>query len=188
VQGSGVDTDLNETGIRQAKQFFNHYRHIPFSRVYVSGLKRTHQSVTGFAEIGIPQEVLQELNEINWGTMEGLEPTPESHDLFVDTLERWKAGELDVAAAGGESPVELYKRQTKGLETIMSRPEEDPILICMHGRALRSFLCLLTGTPLKQMDDFEHGNVCLYVVEKPADSDHFEIVLRNSRLHLHETF
>jgi broad specificity phosphatase PhoE len=188
VQGSGVDTDLNETGKRQAQQFFSHYRHIPFSRTYVSLLKRTHQSVSGFADMGIPVEIVPELNEINWGVMEGLEPTPESHDLFVDTLNRWQSGELDVAVEGGETPLELYKRQQVGLEKIMSRPEEDPILICMHGRAMRSFLCLLTGTPLQQMDDFEHGNVCLYILEKPADSDHFQIVLRNSRMHLHDNY
>jgi probable phosphoglycerate mutase len=188
VQGSGVDTDLNETGTRQAHQFFNHYRHIPFSRVYVSALKRTHQTVEEFIKIGIPQTILVELNEINWGKMEGVEPTPESHKMFVETLEKWQQGFLDVAAAGGESPNELYDRQKNGLAKIMAATDEDPVLICMHGRAMRSFLCLLTGTPLQQMDDFEHGNVCLYVLEKKADSPYFEIVLRNSRLHLHESF
>jgi hypothetical protein len=53
-------------------------------------------------------------------------------------------------------------------------------------RAMRSFLCLLTGTPLQQMDSFEHGIVCLYVLERSPGSPHYEIVLRNSRLHLHD--
>lgn len=186
VQGSGVDTDLNDTGRTQAEHFFNHYRHIPFSHIYVSALKRTHQTVEHFKTSGIPVTIMAELNEINWGQMEGALPTPESHDIFVKTLNLWKAGQLDVAAAGGESPLELVSRQEKGFEKIMNHPNEDPILICMHGRAMRSFLCLLTGTPLQQMDDFEHGNVCLYILEKKSGAPNFEIVVRNSRLHLHD--
>ena len=185
VQGSGVDTDLNDTGLQQAAGFYNHYRHITFGRIFVSNLKRTHQTVAPFAQSNIPMEIIPELNEINWGIMEGVEPTPEIHNQFVSTLSRWTAGDLDFAVEGGETPNQLYARQQLGLEKIHQRAD-NPILICMHGRAMRSFLCLLTGTPLQQMDSFEHGNVCLYVLERSPGSPHYEIVLRNSRLHLHD--
>ena len=32
VQGSGIDSDLNETGILQARAFFETYRHITFNK------------------------------------------------------------------------------------------------------------------------------------------------------------
>ena len=48
VQGSGVDSDLNELGQAQAEAFFQAYQHIPFDKVYTSALKRTHQSVKKF--------------------------------------------------------------------------------------------------------------------------------------------
>ena len=32
----------------------------------------------------------------------------------------------------------------------------------MHGRAIRSFLCLLTGAPLQEMENWDHSNLCLY--------------------------
>ena len=41
IQGSGVDSDLNETGRIQAEKFFKAYHHIPFDKVYTSELKRT---------------------------------------------------------------------------------------------------------------------------------------------------
>jgi len=54
----------------------------------------------------------------------------------------------------------------------------------MHGRALRGFLCLLTNTPLEQMDDFEHDNVCLYVLEKDDSQPFYQIKIKNSLDHL----
>jgi len=41
VQGSGVDSDLNDMGRAQAQAFFQAYQHVPFEKLYVSGLKRT---------------------------------------------------------------------------------------------------------------------------------------------------
>lgn len=186
VQGSGVDTDLNETGLEQAKRFYVHYRDVPFKKIYTSSLKRTQQTVYPFLADGHSMEIIPELNEINWGIMEGAEPTPESHASFLETVEKWSRGELDVAVAHGETPLEMLERQKRGLSKIMSNAAEDIILICMHGRAMRSFLCLLTGTELKKMDEFEHGNVCLYILDQTRNSEYFHIRVRNSRSHLHE--
>ena len=44
----------------------------------------------------------------------------------------------------------------------------------MHGRAMRSFLCLLTNIPLQQMEQWEHTNLCLY--ELTYNGSHFEVV------------
>jgi broad specificity phosphatase PhoE len=45
VQGSGVDSLLNEWGEAQAAAFFNAYQHVPFDKIYTSDLKRTHQVI-----------------------------------------------------------------------------------------------------------------------------------------------
>ncbi len=186
IQGAGVDSDLNETGRKQAEQFFHHYRHIPFQKIYTSSLKRTHQTVLPFKELGLPQQIIPELDEINWGKMEGALPTKENTAEFIEMIQTWRKGHLDTAVAGGETPNQLMTRQKIGLQRILAEPE-DPILICMHGRAMRSFLCLLTGHPLKDMDDFEHGNVCLYILEKNLNDSNFSVLVRNSRIHLHES-
>lgn len=182
VQGSGVDTDLNDTGMLQAQAFFERYKHIPFDKIYTSALKRTQQTVAPFLELPIPSEVIPELNEINWGIIEGATPTPESSQLFMDMLEAWRNGNLDQCVEDGETPNELYARQQQGLQKIMGRSEERCILICMHGRAMRSFLCLLTATPLADMDHFGHSNVCLYILEYGAQG--FHVTLNNDTAHL----
>ena len=184
VQGSGVDTHLNELGKKQADCFYEAYRHIPFERIFTTELLRTKQSIEPFAQqTNIPIEPLAELNEINWGYLEGKTPTKKDKALFLDTIERWAAGQLDHAIAGGETPLEMYERQKKGLERILAGPES-PVLVCMHGRAMRSFLCLLTGAPLKDMDQFEHGNLCLYVMELAPGETHFRLVKENDQSHL----
>lgn len=187
VQGSGIDSELNETGYRQGTQFFNHYKNTGFKHVFTSALKRTHQTVEGFTrDLNIPHTILPELNEINWGDMEGAVPSEESTALFLEVINAWKNGDLTYNAHNGESALAMYERQVGGLQKIQEIEAGSPLLICMHGRAMRSFICLLTGTPLENMDEFEHGNVCLYILEKHADQLHYSITERNSRIHLHE--
>jgi probable phosphoglycerate mutase len=98
-------------------------------------------------------------------------------------LKDWRAGLLDRAIEGGETPNEMFRRQVKGLEYILERSDEERILVCMHGRALRSFMCLLTGTPLYHMDRYRHSNLCLYVLEQNSGTT-FNILEENSTEHL----
>ncbi|QIX60499.1 histidine phosphatase family protein [Hymenobacter lutimineralis] len=162
VQGSGVDSSLNEAGRRQAAQFFAAYGHIPFDKVYTSKLQRTHQSVQGFLDLGLPHEQHGGINEISWGIREGTRITPEEDEEYYSVLQQWRAGQTATAMAGGESPDEVAARQRPFIELLTSRPEEETVLVCMHGRAMRVLLCQLLGYPLSQMDSFEHHNLCLY--------------------------
>ncbi|MCR5889232.1 histidine phosphatase family protein [Hymenobacter sp. J193] len=162
VQGSGVDSDLNAAGRRQATQFFAAYQHVPFAKVYTSGLRRTHQSVQGFLELGLPHEQHPGLNEISWGVREGTRITPEEDEEYHYVLQQWRLGNTSLAMLGGESPDEVAARQRPVIDLLVSRPEEETVLVCMHGRAMRVLLCQLLGYPLSQMDSFEHHNLCLY--------------------------
>jgi len=184
VQGSGVDSDLNDEGQRQASLFFQHYKHILFDKVYTSTLQRSIQSVQGFLDLGIPHETYDGLNEINWGTREGTRITPEEDAYYHSILQTWCDGETHVCIEGGESPDLVAARQVAVIETILSRPEEETILICMHGRAMRILLCQLLKYPLRCMDQFEHQNLCLYqldytgsmfTVKKYCDTTHLHV-------------
>jgi probable phosphoglycerate mutase len=163
VQGSGVDASLNETGRLQARSFFEQYRNEPFDKVYTSALKRTHETVKGFLDLGIPHQSLAALNEISWGNREGKAFTPEANAYYWDMLAAWQHGEVHRAIEGGESPIDVAKRLQMALPEIIGSPEKN-ILICMHGRAMRILLCLLLQYPLRCMDYFEHHNAGLYQV------------------------
>lgn len=182
VQGSGIDSELNETGHLQAQKFYKHFKNVPFERIYVTELKRTHQSVAPFNELNIPIEIIPEFNEINWGMLEGKLPTPENYQHFLDISAKWKQGHLDISVDGGETPIAMLERQKLGLNKVMTSPHET-VLICMHGRAIRSFLCLLTGKNLKDMDEFHHENLCLYEMHE-SKGGLFEIARGNFTEHL----
>ena len=65
IQGSGIDSDLNETGREQGGLFFEQYKNIPFEVVMTSTLKRTHQTVAHFIDAGIPWEQYEEIVEMH---------------------------------------------------------------------------------------------------------------------------
>lgn len=184
VQGSGVDSSLNEWGEAQATAFYNAYQHVPFDKVYTSALKRTHQSVRGFIKQGIPHESYSGLNEISWGIREGREPNVGDSTYYKDLVLAWRNGNVDLGAEEGESPVQVRERQIPVIETILSRPHERNILVAMHGRAMRVLLTLLFDQPLIRMDDYEHSNLCLYKINYSYDTQKFELELSNDITHL----
>lgn len=164
VQGSGIDSSLNELGMEQADSFFSTYKDIPFDKVYTSSLKRSVQSVSSFIQKGVAHESHAGLNEINWGSKEGTKITPEEDAYYRWLLKEWQGNKVSLRIEGGESPEDVAVRQRPVIETILNRKEERTILVCMHGRAIRVLLCQLLNYPLSAMDLFEHNNLCLYVL------------------------
>lgn len=185
VQGRGMDTDLNDEGRKQASQFFSAYSTVPFDKIYISSLKRTQQSIQPFIDLGIPFEKLSGLDELAWGIHEGQPATTENKAAFLQLMRDWLCGNLDAKFEGGESPNEVKARQEEALKVIMSHPQEETVLICMHGRAMRLLLCLLTGKPLTEMDTFPHQNLVLYKVF--YNGEKFEIIDFNNADHLKTT-
>ncbi|RZK27431.1 MAG: histidine phosphatase family protein [Hymenobacter sp.] len=166
VQGSGVNSDLNDRGRRQAELFWERYKDVPFGRIYTSALKRTQQSVQRFLDLGIPHESTSALNEISWGTREGSRITPQEDAEYARVLNEWLLGNDLAHLPGGESPAQVAARQRPFIAELESRPADELVLVCMHGRALRVLLCQLLGYPLRCMDGFEHHNLGLYKLHR----------------------
>jgi phosphoserine phosphatase len=164
VQGRGMNTELNDFGKLQSEAFYQAYKHVPFEKVYTSTLKRTHQTVHKFIESGIPWVEYPGLDELDWGIYEGKESTAETKAAFRILMQNWVSGVLSFKFERGESPLEVKERQLTVIEKLIEQNDDRTILICMHGRAMRLFLCLLTDIPLSQMDQFPHVNTTLYKV------------------------
>lgn len=184
MQGSGVDSDLNTMGRAQAMAFFQAYQHVGFDKIYISGLKRTYQTVEPFIDLGIPFEKLTGLNEISWGVMEGKVPGNVDNEYYRNLIEAWASGNTAVPTDGGESPDQVATRQKIAIDVILSHPDETTVLVAMHGRAMRILLCWLTNLPLSAMDKFEHSNLCLYKLCYDYDTQTFTIELANDTAHL----
>lgn len=184
VQGRGVNSELNEKGHSQAKSFYKAYNHVSFDKIYTSTLKRTHQTVAPFIKNGHTHKWEQHegLDELDWGIYEGMQTSPELKSAFYDVLNKWAKGELHQKMKDGESPLEVSERQDKVLKHILSRTDEQKILICMHGRAMRLLLCRLLGKELSEMDTFPHTNLSLYRLK--YDDKGFHLLDFNNTAHL----
>ena len=182
VQGSGVDSDLNERGQEQARSFYEAYKDTPFDKIYTSALKRTRQSVQPFIDDGLPVEALSGLNEISWGTKEGYRITPDEDAYYHHMLREWQAGDTSLRIEKGESPDDVVKRMQPAIDLILSRTDERNVLVCMHGRAIRILLCTLLKYPLRCMDTFEHQNLGLYLLH--YNGSFFTVERYNDTTHL----
>ena len=93
---------------------------------------------------------LEHLDEIDWGHHEGKVGNAELAAEYKAVTGSWKAGDLHVSTPGGESPLNLQKRQVDFIENLLPQ-YEGRLLICSHGRAMRSMLCTMLEEPLSKM-------------------------------------
>lgn len=181
MQGRFVNSSLSKKGFKQADAFFEKYKTVPFQKIYTSTLQRTKQTVQRFIDAGFSHEELPGLDEICWGESEGLFADGENNKKYWDIINTWKSGELKPRLMGGENPLDVQARQKEALDYIASQPE-DLILICMHGRAMKIMLAWITGLHLKDMDNFDHNNLSLYILE--LKDDNWRILTQDDREHL----
>ena len=178
IQGSEVDSDINDVGESQANSFYEYYKDINFDKIYVSDLKRTFQTIRRFTENGSSYEKLKEFNEISWGVNQGKSDDLEDYAKLIDT---WLAGNLDNKFEEGESPNEMSVRLVKGFDKVLD-DDHDTVLLCIHGRALRILLSKIIDNDLTKMDKYVHSNTGLYLLE--YKNGKYEILGSNLRNHL----
>ncbi|HMQ61300.1 MAG TPA: histidine phosphatase family protein [Flavilitoribacter sp.] len=181
IQGGTIDAGLNETGILQARAFWNLYNDLKFEAVLTSRLKRTHQTVRHFLDSGIPWEQFAEINEMNWGAREGRPSTPELIAEYEEIKASWSSGSYDVRAHGGESASELFQRVSIFVDHIRRR-QENLLLVCSHGRAMSAMISAFLAEPLSEMNKYRHDNTGLWVLRYQDET--FRVVRENSTDHL----
>lgn len=182
VQGSGVDSELNEVGRSQAQAFYDHYQHIDFQLVIASGLQRTHQTIDPFIKNKkLPLVKTPLINEINWGVHEGQKYEPSMKDSYKKMIQEWNNGNFDASLDQGESARSLSNRLQIFLDDLVQRQEQN-ILVCTHGRTLRCMMCLVNRQHLREMENYKHHNTGLYKAH--WNNDAFVMELANDIRHL----
>lgn len=185
MQGEGVDAPLNENGYQQALAFYQAYWDLPLDKIYTSQLKRAYQTIEPFFQQTSPPALEKHpgLNEINWGDFEGRAVAKEQKAYYHNLMESWLQGHTHIPIQGGESPEDVAAKQKPVVDKLLGNPEEKSVLICMHGRAMRIFLCHLLNKPLKAMNEFHHGNLGLYHI-RVNDQNQPQLLKANCQEHL----
>jgi len=183
VQGSGVDSSLNEVGQKQANAFFNLYQTIPFQHVYFSALIRTKETISPFLKQGLPHSIHSEINEISWGDHEGKKGTPEMGLQYKAMIQEWRSGNLDARLSNAESARDLLERLDQFLYQLRT-DQMGNFLVCSHGRSIRALLCLMQGIPGTKMDQYKPHNTGLFVLERKHSERYYRMTLQNDIDHL----
>lgn len=184
VQGSGVNSSLNDTGRQQALAFYQKYQSTNFDVVLTSKLVRTHETMSHFIQDGLPWEQFAAINEMGWGIHEGKKSNPAMMAEYKAMTKAWQQGDYDARITDGESAFELSQRLINFVGHLKTRSESN-LLICSHGRAMRCLMTILNQVDLHKMDEYPHANTGLYLVNYQADLFHFK--LENDLSHLEDT-
>lgn len=181
IQGSGIDTHLNERGRNQARSFYTYYSDLSYDYIFSSALLRSIETVQPWIQKDIPTYRTSRLNEINWGIHEGKEVDSKMTRRYTTLVNEWYSGNLASRLQGGESAEELYNRLGEFINHIRNLKARK-ILICSHGRTIRALLTLLLDLEPDKMERFNHSNTGLFVVRGNGNMN--ELLLKNDTRHL----
>lgn len=181
VQGRGVDSSLNETGIAQAQAFFEQYKHLPFELLITSSLKRTIETAKPFETLGLEILRLNQLDEIGWGIYEGKPADAVMHNAYLGLLKSWAAGNYDDCLENGDSARDMGERLSQFVAHLKTLNHQH-ILVCTHGGCMAYLMAILQEQPLSAMPQYRHKNTGLCIFE--FDGTKFHLQLQDDISHL----
>jgi 2,3-bisphosphoglycerate-dependent phosphoglycerate mutase len=166
IDGRG-DPDLSEDGYEQARAIAERLAPEGIARLFVTPLRRTHQTATPLVQAtGLEPVVIDELAEVRLGEWEGGEyrvrvarGDPIVRRMFE--AERW-----DVIP-GGESPESLSRRVRAGIERIVRLTGPNAVAVAiLHGGVIGEVFRLATDSRPFAFVHSDNGSVSRLVVRR----------------------
>ena len=182
VDGQG-DPELAETGREQAEQVGARLRHHPVAAIYVTSLRRTHETAAPLAKhLNIDPIVEPDLREVHLGEWEGglfrikvAENDPAY--LRMHTEQRW-----DVIP-GAESHEQLRARVAPALRRIHAAHPDQLVVAVVHGGIVGHVLAEASGAKPFAFNGCDNGSISHIVML----DDHITVRRFNDGAHLHVT-
>lgn len=170
-----IDTELNQTGLQQAKESGILLKDFGIQHIYSSPLKRAHKTAQIVAEvIKVNIEIVEGLREIGGGDCEGMLKTEIMNLIGIENYEKFSRTRnegIDLRLPNGESKREVRERMFNTIMEISKNTKYDTIGIASHGFVLREFI---------RTTDFEDDsglNNC-ECIEAEFDGENIKIIRR----------
>ena len=151
------NADISEKGSRQLKFLAERFKDISLYKIYASRLTRAHKTAKAVADAkGMQVITNNDFIEINLGALDG-KPWDFIFDNNPDLKHAWYYEPYAFAPPGGESMQEVYERAKKGINEIISDPENDgkTLLIVTHGCCLRNLMCYVLFNDIKRLGEVQ---------------------------------
>lgn len=177
------DIPLNATGEAQAKAAAFALHEQPFAAIYSSDLARARVTAETIAQAsGQSVHIEPGLRERHFGTFQGL-TRDEADRLYPGEYARLRMREPDAhPPGGGESLLVFGMRVRNTLQSIVSRHENESILLVSHGGCLDVIYRMVTGKPLDEPRDFPLGNATVNWIA--SDNGNWRLITWDERTHL----
>jgi broad specificity phosphatase PhoE len=107
--------------------------------------------------------------EFDWGIWTGRSLDDEMERQVAELRARWRAGEVDAPAPGGESPVVASRRAGRFLARLRASDPLAPAVVA-HGRFNRVLMTVLLERELSRMDEIRQRNGSLSVFASNGSS------------------
>lgn len=129
-----IDYSLTEKGRLQAEQTAEVFRSLEIDEIWSSPLKRAFETASYISKLKkLEINLLEELREVNIGTLELLKPSKESWDIYLGVFNEWKSGNLEYHFPDGESYIKMVERFEKSMKAIFSGKNNKKIVVVGHG-------------------------------------------------------
>jgi broad specificity phosphatase PhoE len=143
--GSGLNPELTDDGQAMAQAFALAQAAKPWRAIYGSPLRRAMETAAPLcAATGLTMQSREGLQEIAYGSWEGLDVETVSRDFHDDYL-RWTADPAWNAPTGGETAIAIARRGLQVVEEIRRDFDSGSVLIVSHKATIRIILCALLG-------------------------------------------
>lgn len=140
-----LDTELDETGIRQAECAAERLRDEKFDCIFSSDLKRAMQTAQIIARFHDLEVVpVKELREWHLGDLED-RPCAELKKQYPEIMHCFGLDGGEVVVPGGESRLEFFRRVADCLESMAEKHAGKRILLITHGGVLRAVFRHVVG-------------------------------------------
>lgn len=129
---------LTELGARQAEAVVDALGHERISAIYVSRLRRTHETAAPLAAaLGLEPIELAGTHEIEAGDLEGRSDPP-SVRAYLTTAYAWGSGDLDHRMPGGTDGHAFFERFDASIAQVAaSHPDDATVVVVSHGASIR---------------------------------------------------
>ena len=145
IQGH-TDVPLSETGRKKVRSLALELVDVPFSAVYSSDLSRAVDTAQILVNCpGVSVQTDPDLREFSYGEWEGLTLEEVQAQDSSGFAQRFNLRDVDFAAPGGESAVQLLRRVSQFFARASAKyGPDDNVLVTAHGGSIRALaLCLL---------------------------------------------
>ena len=163
VDGHG-DPELAPQGREQAIAVGNRLRHLPISAVYVTSLRRTHETAAPLCQhLGMTHRVEPDLREVHLGEWEGGLLRIRAHENHPVYQEMHKMQRWDVVP-GAEPTEVLRERVFRGLNRISEAHPDELVVAVVHGGVIGHILAEATGSAPFAFNGCDNGSISKIVI------------------------